>query len=287
MANTRLLRGKAQSLKSRTPLYTADFAPVAAVPTGDRVFIGCCMLAITALAWGYLFYLDHQMMQSMEHDAMSARMEMPGLPMTRAWNAADVFFTFVMWIVMMVGMMVPSVMPIILLFAGAHARRGDTAVLMLTLMFVAGYAVVWTGFSALAALAQYVLHEAGLLSPLMAASSSLLSGVILWAAGAYQLTPLKRACLVHCRSPLGFFMTHWRDGSLGALRMGMRHGAYCLGCCWAVMLVLFVVGVMNLAWVAALALLVLMEKVGPAGFLASRVAGVAMIVAGVFFIAGA
>lgn len=284
MANTRLFRGRA--LKSRTPLYTDDFAPVAAVPTGDRVFIGCCMLAIVVLAWAYLFYLDHQMTQSMEHGGMPARMDMPGMPMTRAWNAADVFFTFVMWLVMMTGMMATSAMPVLLLFAGAHSRRGETSVRMLTLMFVLGYAIIWTGFSALAALAQYVLHDAGLLSPLMAASSPWVSGAILCAAGAYQLTPLKRACLLHCRSPLGFFITHWRDGSLGALQMGLRHGAYCLGCCWAVMLLLFVVGVMNLAWVAALALFVLLEKVGPAGILASRVAGVGMIAAGLFFIVG-
>lgn len=285
MANMRLFRGKA--LKARTPLYTADFAPAAAVPKGDRVFIGCCMLAIVALAWVYLFYLDHQMMQPMEHGAMPARMDMPGMPMARAWTASDVFFTFVMWIVMMAGMMAPSVIPILLLFAGAHARRGRTSVRMLTLMFALGYAFMWTGFSALATLAQYALHDAGLLSPLMAASSAWVSGAILCAAGAYQLTPLKRACLLHCRSPLGFLITHWRDGSLGALQMGLRHGAYCLGCCWAMMLVLFVVGVMNLVWVAALALFVLMEKAGPAGHAASRVAGGAMIAAGIFFIIGA
>ncbi|MDB5855515.1 MAG: hypothetical protein JWR22_3556 [Herminiimonas sp.] len=285
MANMRLFRGK--TLKSSTPLYTADFAPIAAVPTGDRVFIGCCMLAVIALAWAYLFYVDHQMMQSKEHWAMSAGMDMPGMPMARAWNAADVFFTFVMWIVMMTGMMAASVTPTVLLFAGAHSRRGETSVRMLTLMFVLGYAVIWTGFSALATLAQYALHDAGLLSPLMAASSSWVSGAILCAAGAYQLTPLKRACLLHCRSPLGFFMTHWRAGSLGALHMGFRHGAYCLGCCWALMLVLFVVGVMNLLWVAALALFVLLEKVGPAEILASRLAGVAMVAAGIFFITGA
>lgn len=285
MANMPLFRGKA--LKPRTPLQTADFAPVAAVSTGDRVFIGCCMLAIFVLAWAYLVHLDQQMMPSMSHKALPSGMDMPGMPMARAWSATDVFLTFAMWIVMMAGMMIPSVMPIVLLFAGAHASRGKTSVRMLTSTFVLGYALMWTGFSALATLAQYALHDAGLLPPSMAASSSWVSGAILCAAGAYQLTPLKRACLLHCRSPLGFFMTHWRGGSLGALQMGLRHGAYCLGCCWAMMLVLFVVGVMNLLWVAALALFVLMEKAGPAGVLASRVAGVAMIAAGIFFIAGA
>ncbi|MFC7516521.1 DUF2182 domain-containing protein [Herbaspirillum sp. GCM10030257] len=278
----RLFPGKA--LKLRTPLYTDDFAPVASVPVGDRIFIGCCILAIAALAWAYLFYLDHQMMRTMEHGAMPAGMDMPGMPMERAWSAADVFFTFVMWIVMMTGMMAASVMPVVLLFAGAQTRRGKTLARMMTLMFSLGYAVVWIGFSGLATLAQWALHDASMLSPLMAASSSRVGGAILCVAGAYQLTPLKRACLLHCRSPLGFFMTHWRDGRLGALQMGMRHGGYCLGCCWAVMLVLFVVGVMNLVWVAVLALFVLLEKTGPAGIVAARTAGVAMIAAGVFFI---
>jgi predicted metal-binding membrane protein len=282
MANTRLSPGKA--LKSRIPLYTADFSPLASISTGLRVFIGCCVLVIVTLAWGYLLYLDHQMMQDMEQAAMPAGMDMP---MTRAWTGAEIFFAFVMWIVMMAGMMAPSAMPIVLLFAGAHARRGKSSLRLMTLMFVAGYALVWAGFSALAALAQWALHDAGLLSPSMAAPDARISGAVLCAAGAWQFTPLKRACLLHCRSPLGFFMTHWREGKLGALQMGVRHGAYCLGCCWAAMLVLFVVGVMNLVWVAALALFVLLEKVGPAGMLASRVAGAAMIAAGIFFLLSA
>jgi predicted metal-binding membrane protein len=140
--------------------------------------------------------------------------------------------------------------------------------------------LVWAGFSAVAAVAQWALHETAMLSAAMSASSPYVAGAILVAAGVYQLTPWKGACLQHCRSPLGFLMSNWRDGNLGALRMGFAHGAYCLGCCWALMCVLFVVGVMNLLWVAALTVFVLFEKVGPAGVIVSRTAGVAMIVLG-------
>ena len=139
--------------------------------------------------------------------------------------------------------------------------------------------------SACAALAQWALHETAMLSPAMATSSPYLAGAILIVAGAYQLTPWKGACLTHCRSPLGFLMTNWHDGRLGALQMGARHGAYCLGCCWGLMCVLFVVGVMNLVWVAALTGFVLLEKIGPAGTVVARVAGAVMVLVGILLIA--
>lgn len=153
-------------------------------------------------------------------------------------------------------------------------------------LFAIGYLVVWTGFSAAAALAQGALHEAALLSPAMAASNPRLAGSILAAAGIYQLTPFKGACLRRCRSPLGLLIGYWRDGLTGAFRMGLRHGVYCLGCCWALMCVLFVVGIMNLMWVAALTIFVFVEKVGPAGTLVARIGGAAMIAMGVLFLAG-
>jgi predicted metal-binding membrane protein len=143
------------------------------------------------------------------------------------------------------------------------------------------------GFSIAAALVQWVLHDAALLSPMMAASNPRVAGAILVGAGLYQLTPIKGVCLTHCRSPLSFLMVHWREGHAGALQMGVRHGAYCLGCCWALMGVLFVVGVMNLAWVAVLTAFVLVEKVGPAGAGIARVAGAVMVVRGLFVVAGA
>ena len=209
-----------------------------------------------------------------------------GMPVDKPWTLADLLFTFSMWVVMMVGMMAAAAAPVVILFSATQLGRSGRRKPVTVLVFGAGYLAVWVGFSAFAAVAQWILHDAALLSPTMGASSSYVGGAILCAAGAYQLTPLKHACLKHCRTPLGFLMAHWRDGRLGALQMGMRHGAYCLGCCWALMCVLFVVGVMNLVWVAALALLVLLEKVGPAGEIVARAAGVAMILAGLLILGG-
>jgi predicted metal-binding membrane protein len=171
----------------------------------------------------------------------------------------------------------------LLLFGAARRGRG---VPLGVFLFGLGYILVWTGFSACAALAQWALREAAMLTPMMAASSPRLAGAILIGAGAYQLTPLKGACLTHCRSPLGFLVTEWRDGNTGALKMGLRHGAYCLGCCWALMGVLFVVGVMNLVWVAALTAFVLVEKIGPAGTVVARIAGATMILFGMLLVTG-
>jgi predicted metal-binding membrane protein len=251
---------------------------VAALSRRDRVLISTCLALITALAWGYLVLLDRRMSASMEHDLMMADM---GMTMAMPWTAADVVFTFLMWTVMMVGMMAGTAAPVLLLFGAARAGPGERGVPLAVLMFGFGYLTVWVGFSACAALAQWALHQAAMLSPAMSTSSPRLAGVILIAAGAYQLTPFKGACLTQCRSPLGFLMTNWRDGSVGALRMGVRHGGYCLGCCWALRCVLFVVGVMNLAWVAALSVFVLMEKIGPAAAVVARAAGAVMIIAGI------
>lgn len=256
----------------------AGSSPVAELSRRDRLLIRTSLASVIALAWAYLLYLDRRMASEMEHHTMMAAMgmtmEMP------PWTAADVLFTFAMWVVMMIGMMVGTAAPVLLLFAGAHAGRGGRRVPWIVLVFGLGYVIVWGGFSAGAALAQWALHSAAMLSPMMAASSPRVAGAILLAAGVYQLTPFKRACLTHCRSPLGFLMTHWRGGTRGALLMGMQHGAYCLGCCWALMAVLFAVGVMNLLWVAALTAFVLVEKSGPAGFVTARVAGAAMIAFG-------
>ena len=234
-------------------------------------------MLLTALAWTYLLHLDHQMSAAKEHGRIMADM---GMTMDMPWNAADVFFTFTMWVVMMVAMMTPSAAPVMLLFARMHRGHGEHRAPRVVFAFSAGYLLVWTVFSAGAALAQWAMHHAAMLSPAMTTSSARLSGAILIAAGVYQLAPFKGACLTHCRSPLGFLMSHWREGTAGALRMGIEHGTYCLGCCWALMCVLFVVGVMNLVWVAAMTIFVLVEKIAPAGALVARVAGVAMIASG-------
>jgi len=218
------------------------------------------------------------MASSIEADTMMAKM---GMVMNEPWGARDVFFTFLMWAVMMVGMMTATATPVLLLFAGAHTRRAERGVALAVLSFALGYLAVWLGFSACAALAQWALHQAALLSSTMATSSPRLAGAILIAAGAYQLTPLKSGCLTQCQSPLGLLMSNWRDGASGALRMGLRHGAFCLGCCWALMGVLFVVGVMNLAWVGVLTVFILVEKLGYTGARVARVGGAILIAFGV------
>ncbi len=238
-----------------------------------RAGIASCIVVVTALAWAYLLQIDRRM------TAMSKMGMVSGVP----WGASEVFLAFVMWTVMMIGMMSGPAAPVLVLFAGARSTRERRGVSLPVLVFGLGYLAVWAGFSLCAALTQWALHHAALLSPAMVASSPYFAGAILIAAGVYQLTPLKRACLKQCQSPQGFLITHWRPGNRGAFRMGLEHGAYCLGCCWALMLVLFAVGVMNLAWVAVLAAFVLIEKIGPSGSLVSRIGGAVMIALGVRF----
>jgi len=233
---------------------------------------------LAALAWAYLIHLDRQMSATMLEGQAMAEM---GMSMDVPWTITDAVFTFVMWTVMMVAMMTPSAAPVVLIFAGMQRKQTGRRLPLGLLVFGAGYLLVWSGFSAVAAAAQWALHQAAMLSPVMTAASPWVGGGILIVAGIYQLTPSKRACLTHCQSPLGFLMSHWRNGTAGALRMGVAHGAYCLGCCWALMCVLFVVGVMNLVWVAALSVFVLVEKVSPAGQTIARLAGAAMVAAGV------
>jgi len=200
------------------------------------------------------------------------------------WTPADVLFAFVMWSVMMVGMMATSATPVLLLFASSQARRPSAGAAVATPLFGLGYLAIWVGFSACAAITQWVAHDVALVWP--STSSARVGGAVLIAVGVYQWTPLKGACLTHCRSPLGFFMTSWRDGPFGAFQMGLHHGVYCLGCCWALMAVLFVVGVMNLAWVAALAVFVLLEKIGPGVSGVARLGGAILIVAGIVLMTG-
>ena len=172
-------------------------------------------------------------------------------------------------------------MPVILTFASVNRRRlAQQRPFVPTAIFLCGYVVVWTGFSVLAALIQWGLHAAALLSPMMVGTSPILGGLLLVVAGVFQWTPLKNACLRHCRSPLGFLMTDWREGRSGAFIMGLRHGSYCTGCCWLLMALLFVAGVMNLLWVATITVFVLVEKALPRGDVVGRVAGGVLVIAG-------
>jgi predicted metal-binding membrane protein len=239
----------------------------------DRAIVVGGLIALSGLAWLYLVRLASTM----------ADMDMPGMAMPdmHAWSVTDAALPFAMWAVMMVAMMLPSATPMILMFTLVNRRRAEQGrPLARTGLFVLGYILVWGAYSAGAALAQSGLHAIALLSPTMMATSPYLGGGLLVAAGVFQWTPLKRACLTNCRSPLSFLMSEWREGPRGALVMGLRHGAYCVGCCWVLMAMLFVAGVMNLAWVAAIAVFVLIEKVVPGGEHLGRFAGVAMLVAG-------
>ncbi len=260
-----------------SPGAAPNRSPILSPPPRERTLIAGCIVLITALAWAYLVHVNRSMVSAAESDPMMAAM---GMVMDQPWGMQDLVLTFVMWSVMMVGMMAVSALPVLLLFAGIQAQRGHRGGVPMVPSFGLGYLVVWVGFSALATGAQWALHEGALLSPAMATTSTLLAGVILIAGGVYQLTPMKSGCLFRCQSPLGFLMSRWRDGWRGAFQMGLRHGLFCLGCCWALMAVLFVVGVMNLAWVAALTLFILVEKVGPGGAWVSRAGGVVMIVLG-------
>ena len=234
-------------------------------------------MALVAVAWLYLVHLARDMAEMEMHAAMGMAM-----PQMQPWSGVELLLLFVMWGVMMVAMMTPSASPMILMFSAMNRRRAEhQGPVVRTGLFVVGYLVAWTAYSAAAATAQWVLHGVALVSPMMVSTSPYLGGGLLVAAGIFQWTPLKRACLTQCRSPMGFVMTEWREGPLGALIMGIRHGVYCVGCCWVLMALLFVAGVMNLVWVAAIATFVLVEKVVPAGERVGQVAGVVLVLAGV------
>jgi len=206
----------------------------------------------------------------------------------RPWTPAHFGMMFAMWAVMMVGMMLPSATPATLVYtAVARKAAREGAPVAPVSAFVLGYLFMWTLFSAGATVAQWGLERAALLSPMLVSNSAVLGGALLVAAGGYQLTPFKDACLEHCRSPAHFIAQHWRPGTAGALRMGTEHGAYCLGCCWVLMGLLFFGGVMNLLWIAAITFFVLLEKVLPFGVGGGRWAGFAMIAAGALVLAGA
>ena len=252
----------------------------------DRALVVSGLAALTLVAWAYLL-LTARGMGGMEGGAGAAgafyEAVMPG---TGSWSVVDLLLLFLMWAIMMVAMMTPSAAPLALTFARLRHRRGRGGSRVSVGFLLAGYLCAWTGFSALAALAQWGLREAALLSPMMVSSSTLFGGGLLMVAGIFQLTPLKRACLVHCRSPLGFLMSEWRPGRRGAFIMGWKHGVYCVGCCWLLMALLFVGGVMNLLWVAALAAFVLLERVAPGGQLIGRVTGILLLAWGVLLLAG-
>lgn len=253
----------------------------------DRAVAAVALLFLTAIAWWCLARMGPGVGSS-PTDASMGGMAGMAMPPVRSGSALDLFLLFLMWATMMVAMMLPATAPMILLVASVNRRRRERASPAApTAVFAAGYLIVWTAFSAAAALMQWVLHRAELLSPAMASTSPVVGGALLITAGAYQWLPVKSVCLSRCRSPMGFLGREWREGSTGAVVMGLKHGLFCLGCCWALMALLFVAGVMNLVWVAALAGLVLLERLAPAGPWVGRLAGLVLVVWGAWAVASA
>jgi predicted metal-binding membrane protein len=250
----------------------------------ERIVVGVSLTVLTAAAWLSLLYVPATM--PTHEPSMTEMPGMPGMstpagPGSHALRWTDVGALTGMWTVMMVAMMTPAAGPMVATFAAVRRRRAATGrVAVPTAIFVLGYLTVWTVFSVLAALAQAWLHSKALLSAAMAPTTPLLGGTLLIAAGVYQWTPLKRACLRACRSPLSFLTTRWREGRRGAVAMGLHHGLYCLGCCWVLMALVFAAGVMNLGWVALVAVAILVEKVAPRGDVVGRCAGLVLLAAG-------
>lgn len=247
---------------------------LASVLRRDRWIVTGGLLVVVAMSWLYLWQRAGPDMGAMGDMAML----MGPVP----WSPGDAAVVAAMWVAMMAAMMLPSATPAILLFAVLTRRRREQGSAAPGAgLFALGYVLVWAVFGLLATTMQWGLDAALLLSPAMATTSVALAGLVLVTAGLYQWSPLKQACLRQCRSPLDFLLVHWRKGARGAVAMGVRHGLHCLGCCWMLMLLLFVGGVMNLAWVAGIALYVLIEKVAPQGRGLSRAAGALLILWGV------
>jgi predicted metal-binding membrane protein len=234
----------------------------------DRAVLAGSLLLITLLAWAYTAREARSMADLCVH-------------MNGPRTAADVGMTLLMWIIMMVAMMTPSAAPMVLVFAAvSEKRRRECRAYVPSIIFLSGYLSVWAAFSVAATAAQWALHSVALLSPMMVSTSPYLGASLLVCAAVFQWTQLKRACLAHCRSPLAFLLAYCRAGARGAFLMGLHHGAYCVGCCWALMALLFVAGVMNLLWVGLLSIFVLAEKILPRGEVISRsVSAVLLVIA--------
>ena len=247
----------------------------------SKKFVFAGLIIVSFAGWLYMFYMAWAM-----NNMHLVEMWMPPAANTRTWSGFDFFMLYIMWFTMMIAMMTPTAVPMVMMFTTVnHSKMKKQQPYAPTSLFLTGYLLAWGVFSIMASLAQWFLHEKGILNPMMDSHSNLLSALILICAGLYQFTALKDVCLNHCRSPLGFIMTAWRDGNFGALKMGFHHGVFCVGCCWALMLILFAVGVMNMLWVMLITLFVLLEKVLPVtADLMRKITGVGLVVWGVFWL---
>lgn len=255
---------------------TESKALIRTLPLRDRVVILSVLALVTLLSWVYLIDMAIDMDKMMSAGSM---MQM------KAWTTSYFIAMLLMWVIMMVGMMVPTAIPMALVYAAVvrkAARQGS--ILAPTSTFVSGYVVMWGLFGVAATFAQWGLDEAALLSPMMVSNSPAFGASLLMAAGIFQLTPFKDVCLRHCRAPAHFISESWKPGAWGAFRMGVEHGAYCIGCCWILMGLLFFGGVMSLLWIGGITLFVLLEKVVPLGNLGGRIAGAGMALTGLIML---
>ena len=288
--------GAASRSPARAPILVAVAFDLESVLRRDRLVVVIALIAVIVLSWVYVLAGAGMGMSAFEMTRMtqpvgvidSTQPSMQGMSMggtavggtmvTGAWTVGYAVVIFFMWWVMMFGMMLPSAAPLLLLFARMMRKEKDKgAPYVPTGVFALGYVIMWAAFSAIATGAQWGLEASGLLSGIMVGTSAVLGAGLLIAAGVWQLTPWKNACLRHCRSPIGFLSAHWRPGRTGAFKMGLVHGAFCLGCCWFLMALLFYGGVMNLYWIIGLALYILIEKLLPAGARIGQLTGVILI----------
>jgi predicted metal-binding membrane protein len=256
-------------------LATSDY-PLEYLLKKDRFILVSGLFVIGILSWLYIIYLYRQM------EVMDMNALLFAMPMTPQWTWTDFVLLLLMWLIMMIAMMIPSVSPLILIFAMINRQRQQRKSPFVPAGYLlSGYFLVWAAFSLIATCLQWLLQQISLLNPEMETTSKVLGAIILISAGVFQFTPLKHTCLNHCRTPFNFIHRHWKEGKLGALKMGVENGMYCLGCCWVLMILLFVSGIMNLLWIAIIALFVLIEKVLPAAKPISFVAGIVLIAYGI------
>lgn len=260
------MAGDAASIRGSDP-------PLSRLLTSQPL-LSAAVVALSIAGWAALAWL------AMDTSQPLAQLTMPD---NARWMPANIAAIFAMWAIMMASMMLPAALPMTLMFVHLSARQDERA---RACMFVSAYLLAWAVFSAAATVLQWGLHALGWLNPMTAAVSGPVSVVLLFIAGAYQFSPLKKVCLARCRTPTAFLLGEWRPGVPGAFAMGLRHGLFCTGCCWALMVLLFVGGTMNLRWVAALAVAVAIEKLAPHGERVAPVLGVLLIAAGVTRLAG-
>ena len=249
----------------------------AQLPSRERLIVWGGILTVAAISWVVLARMPMQVsgMNGRAISGMTSTMDAGAV----LWSLRDAWVIFAMWTVMMAAMMLPSASPMIEMYAriarGQSAERGGCV-----WIFAIGYLTAWSGYSAVMTGTQYALERTRIVADAMR-MEPFAGGLLLIAAGIYQFTPLKQACLTQCRSPLGFFMTKWRVGPRGAFAMGLTHGVFCVGCCWMLMALMFVAGVMNLVWAAALTIFVLLEKATPWGGSIAPASGAVMVAAGI------